>query len=166
VSYILDALKKAAEQRDAQAPAMRRLFSPVPEFTESPRWRLATVGGAAAVAGAVIAVWALWPAPSIVIDKPASAPATARVQPEAPPALGAPVAEHCTAAACAAAHQETMAPRTPRLGGLVSPLRCHRLVRKRAVLERARASIVKYTTHASCRDDDARAAVDNPCRRR
>ena len=48
MSYILDALKKAAEQRDAHAPAMRRLFSPVPEFTESPRWRLAVVGGAAA----------------------------------------------------------------------------------------------------------------------
>lgn len=59
MSYILDALKKAAEQRDAQAPAMRRLFSPVPEFAESPRWRLAAVGGAAAVAGAVVAIWAL-----------------------------------------------------------------------------------------------------------
>jgi hypothetical protein len=83
VSYILDALKKAAEQRDAHAPAIRRLFSPVPEFTESPRWRLAVVGGAAAVAGAVIAVWVLWPAPPVMTEK---ALTTARVQPEAPPA--------------------------------------------------------------------------------
>lgn len=86
MSYILDALKKAAEQRDAQAPAMRRLFSPVPEFAESPRWRLAAVGGAAAVAGAVVAIWALWPAPSVVIDTPVGSPATARVQPVAAPA--------------------------------------------------------------------------------
>jgi type II secretion system (T2SS) protein B len=85
VSYILDALKKAAEQRDAHAPAMRRLFSPVPEFTESPRWRLAAMGGAVALAGAVVAVWALWPAPAVVVEKPAPPPATARVQPEAPP---------------------------------------------------------------------------------
>jgi len=83
VSYILDALKKAAEQRDAHAPAIRRLFSPVPEFTESPRWRLAVVGGAAAVAGAVIAVWVFWPAPPAMTEK---ALTTARVQPEAPPA--------------------------------------------------------------------------------
>ena len=86
MSYILDALKKAAEQRDAHAPAMRRLFSPMPELTESPRWRLAAVGGAAAVAGAVMAVWALWPAPAVVVEKPAPPPATVRVQAEAPPA--------------------------------------------------------------------------------
>jgi outer membrane biosynthesis protein TonB len=86
VSYILDALKKAAEQRDAHGPAMRRLFSPVPEFTESPRWRLAVVGGAAAVAGAVIAVWVLWPTPPVMTER---ALTTARVQP-APPAA-APV---------------------------------------------------------------------------
>ena len=86
MSYILDALKKAAEQRDAHAPAMRRLFSPMPEFTESPPWRLAAVGSAAAVAGAMMAVWALWPAPAVVVEKPAPPPATVRVQAEAPPA--------------------------------------------------------------------------------
>jgi len=91
VSYILDALKKAAEQRDAHAPAVRRLFSPAPELAASPRWRLTARGGAAAVAGAVIAVWALWPvSPSIVIEAPLAAPATARVQPEAPPAAPPP----------------------------------------------------------------------------
>jgi type II secretion system (T2SS) protein B len=91
VSYILDALKKAAEQRDAHAPAIRRLFSPAPEMADSPRWRLAVVGGAAAVAGAVIAVWALWPVSSSVLTEPPLAPtATARVQPEAPPAIPPP----------------------------------------------------------------------------
>jgi hypothetical protein len=84
VSYILDALKKAAEQRDAHAPAMRRLFSPAPEIADSPRWRLALVGGAAAVAGAVIAVWALWPASSVLTETPPAPTATARVQAEAP----------------------------------------------------------------------------------
>jgi len=91
VSYILDALKKAAEQRDAHAPAVRRLFSPAPELADSPRWRLTALGGAAAVAGAVIAVWALWPvSSSVVIDPPLAVPATARVQPEAPPAAPPP----------------------------------------------------------------------------
>jgi Type II secretion system protein B len=85
VSYILDALKKAAEQRDAHAPAMRRLFSPVPEIADSPRWRLALVGGAAAVAGAVMGVWALWPASSVLTETPVASTATARVQPETPP---------------------------------------------------------------------------------
>lgn len=87
MSYILDALKKAADQRDAHAPAMRRLFSPAPEFADSPRWRLALVGGAAAVAGAVVAVWVLWPAPPVVTEKSAAPLATARVQPEATPAV-------------------------------------------------------------------------------
>jgi Type II secretion system protein B len=91
VSYILDALKKAAEQRDAHAPAIRRLFSPAPEMADSPHWRLAVVGGAVAVAGAVIAVWALWPVSSSVLTEPPVAPtATARVQPEAPPAVPPP----------------------------------------------------------------------------
>lgn len=111
MSYILDALKKAAEQRDAHAPAMRRLFSPVPEFTESPRWRLAVVGGAAAVAGAVIAVWVLWPAPPVVTEK---AVTTARVQPEAPPAV-APVLPAASASAPAPSPSPIVrtAPRPP-----------------------------------------------------
>ena len=93
MSYILDALKKAAEQRDAHAPAVRRLFSPAPELADSPRWRLTALGGAAAVAGAVIAVWALWPvSSSVVIEPPLAAPATARVPPEAPPAAPSPPA--------------------------------------------------------------------------
>ena len=110
MSYILDALKKAAEQRDAHAPAMRRLFSPVPEFTESPRWRLAVVGGAAAVAGAVMAVWVLWPAPPVVTE---SAVATARVQPEAPPAV-APVSPAAPASAPTAPSPAPVARTAPR----------------------------------------------------
>jgi hypothetical protein len=34
MSYILDALKKAAEQRDVHVPAMRRLFAPATEIQE------------------------------------------------------------------------------------------------------------------------------------
>jgi hypothetical protein len=115
VSYILDALKKAAEQRDAHAPAMRRLFSPMPELTESPRWRLAAVGGAAAVAGAVMAVWALWPAPAVVVEKPAPPPATARVQPEAPTAAAPapPAAPVVRTAPKPAAPVKTAAERRP-----------------------------------------------------
>ncbi|HEY7517637.1 MAG TPA: general secretion pathway protein GspB [Methylomirabilota bacterium] len=95
MSYILDALKKAAEQRDAQAPAMRRLLSPATEFPESPRWRMALVGGTAAIAGAIVAVWVLWPARAVVSEKPPPMvaerpalppPTTARIQPEAAPA--------------------------------------------------------------------------------
>ena len=83
MSYILDALKKAAEQREAHAPAMRRLFSsPTPDVADSPRWRLAIVGGAAAVAGAAIAVWAVWPARPVVTETRAAKAAPTRVQAE------------------------------------------------------------------------------------
>ena len=103
MSYILDALKKAAEQRDAHAPAMRRLFSPAPETADAPRWRLAVVAGSAAVAGAAVAVWILWPAGSAVSEKPTTvrvqheepAPLTgARVQQEASPAVTGARAQH------------------------------------------------------------------------
>jgi hypothetical protein len=83
VSYILDALKKAAEQRDAHAPAMRRLLSPAPVLTDSPRWRIAAVGGAGAVVAIALTSWVLWPsAPVVVVETPTSS--TARVQPETP----------------------------------------------------------------------------------
>jgi type II secretion system (T2SS) protein B len=77
VSYILDALKKAAEQRDAHVPAMRRLFSPAPEAADSPRWRLPAVAGGAAAAGAIVAVWVLWPTPPVVTSNAATAPVVA-----------------------------------------------------------------------------------------
>jgi Type II secretion system protein B len=88
VSYILDALKKAAEQRDVHTPAMRRLFSPDPEIVDTPRWRLALLSGGAAFAGAAVVTlaWLLWPStPGIVPEKADATPmTTARIVPEPP----------------------------------------------------------------------------------
>jgi hypothetical protein len=107
VSYILDALKKAAEQRDAHVPAMRRLFSPAPEIADSPRWRLAAVAGGAAVAGAIVAVWVLWPTPPGVTTTATSAP----LHPETPSPIVAARAEPTTPAV--AARTEPAAPAVP-----------------------------------------------------
>lgn len=94
MSYILDALKKAAEQRDVHTPAMRRLFSPDPEIADTPRWRLALLGGGAAFAGAAVVTlfWLLWPStPVIVTEKADETPTTtARVLPETPAAVQPP----------------------------------------------------------------------------
>ena len=94
MSYILDALKKAAEQRDVHAPAMRRLFTPDQEVIETPRWRLALLGGGAAFAGAAVVTlfWLLWPGtPVLVTEKADATPATtARVLPPAPAAVEPP----------------------------------------------------------------------------
>jgi hypothetical protein len=84
VSYILDALKKAAEQRDAHAPAMRRLLSPAPVLTDSPRWRIAAVGGAGAVVAIALTSWVLWPSAPVVVVMETPTSSTARVQPETP----------------------------------------------------------------------------------
>ena len=86
MSYILDALKKASEQRDVHAPAMRRLFAPVPDIAEAPRWRIALVGGGAAFAGAAVValVWMLWPAtPIVLVERPEPATA-APAKPQSP----------------------------------------------------------------------------------
>lgn len=93
MSYILDALKKAADQRDVHAPAMQRLLSTAPDIEESPRWRMALTGGAAAVGGAAVVamVWLLWPTtPVIVTDTADATPPTARFQPETPPVVQPP----------------------------------------------------------------------------
>jgi hypothetical protein len=93
VSYILDALKKAAEQRDVHAPAMQRLFRSDPEVADTPRWRMALLGVGASFAGAVVVsvLWLLWPAAPVVVPERADAtPATARVRPETPPAAVQP----------------------------------------------------------------------------
>src|SRR5512138_3151975 len=59
VSYILDALKKAAEQRSSAPNEVRRLLSPAPVAPESV-WRYVGVGAiAAGVLGVILAVW-LW----------------------------------------------------------------------------------------------------------
>jgi hypothetical protein len=91
VSYILDALKKAAEQRDVHAPALRRLLSPAPEIIDSPRWRMAVTGGAAALGGAglVAVMWMLWPTATPVMVTEAPTPTT-RVQSEPTPAVQPP----------------------------------------------------------------------------
>jgi hypothetical protein len=126
VSYILEALKKAAEQRDVHAPAMRRLFAPAPDMVESPRWRMALVGGAAALAGAsvVSVVWLLWPTtPLVVADRseatvataPAETPAAVEqplvARPPAPPA--APIVR-TTPAPLRAPSERRAAPAPPR----------------------------------------------------
>jgi len=131
VSYILDALKKAAEQRDVHAPALRRLFTPVPDVAEVPRWRIALVGGSAALAGAAVValVWMLWPTatpmpiatPMIVVERPDAAPATAALpepeirQPVQPPPPPAPPIVRTTPAPARPKAEKRPAPATPRV---------------------------------------------------
>ena len=93
MSYILDALKKAAEQRDVHAPAIRRFLSSAPEIENSAPWRIALVGGGAACAGAAVValLWVLWPATPIIVTEHLDVPpATARVQTETPPVVEPP----------------------------------------------------------------------------
>jgi hypothetical protein len=94
VSYILDALKKAADQRDVHAPAMQRLLGPAPEVVDASRWRMAITGGAAALGGAAVvgALWLMWPsAPVMVTETLDLPPATARALPqESPPVVQPP----------------------------------------------------------------------------
>jgi hypothetical protein len=130
VSYILDALKKAAEQRDVHAPALRRLFAPVPEVAEVPRWRIALVSGGAALAGAAVValVWMLWPTatpmpiatPMVVVDRPDAVPATTALaepeirQPVQPPPPPAPPIVRTTPAPARPKAEKRPAPATPR----------------------------------------------------
>jgi hypothetical protein len=74
--------------------------------------------------------------------RPARSAFPPRLQPEAAPAACAAAAQHFAPAGAATAHEKTMAPRAPRLRGLVGPLRRHWPIRKRAVLERARKRVV------------------------
>jgi general secretion pathway protein B len=85
VSYILDALTKAAQQRDRQAPVVQRLLSPVPR-ARSP-WshvsgRLLAALAVNAVLLSVVLVWWLYsastPAPSEPTAAPAPSPASPR----------------------------------------------------------------------------------------
>jgi hypothetical protein len=89
MSYILDALKRAAEQRDAQGPAVRRLFSAAPDVADAPRWRVAAVGGVAALAGALLTGWILWPGTPTPTDAPGT-PTLVGTQTETPPAVQPP----------------------------------------------------------------------------
>ena len=78
-----------------------------------------------------------------------------QLQPDAPAAASAPIAQHRASAARAATHEKAMAACAARFRRLVSAL--HRLprMRKRAVLERAAECIVKSKNRASF-------PVDNP----
>jgi len=78
VSYILDALTKAAQQRDRQVPVVQRLLSPAPR-TRS-RWshasgRLLAVLALNAVLLSAVLVWWLRPATTEAPPEPVAAPA-------------------------------------------------------------------------------------------
>jgi hypothetical protein len=118
VSYILDALKKAAEQRDAHAPAMRRLLSPAPDGDDGSRWRMAMIGGGAAFAGGVLAVWLLWPAAPVATVTPLTTMSpSAAEEPAAvqqPPAPPPPPLVRTTPPGSSPAAAATPAPKPPR----------------------------------------------------
>jgi hypothetical protein len=88
MSYILDALKKAAEQREQQEPGMRRLVAPAPwRASARSRWAAPiavalSVGAAASIALAIIS---MRPAP---IASP-----TAPIEAARPPAATTPATE-------------------------------------------------------------------------
>jgi len=100
MSYILDALTKAAQQRDRHAPVVQRLLAPAPmsrsPWTRSVGRLLALLAlNAALLAG--LLVWWLRPVPvaAPLGPVPAVAPATAEtgrpVRPEPPPRADTPV---------------------------------------------------------------------------
>jgi len=80
VSYILDALTKAAQQRDRQVPVVQRLLSPAPRARS--RWSyasgrvLAALALNAALLSAVL-FWWLRPSPPPASPEPIAAPAAA-----------------------------------------------------------------------------------------
>jgi general secretion pathway protein B len=84
VSYILDALTKAAQQRDRQAPAVQRLLSPAPR-ARSP-WshvsgRLLAALALNAVLLSVVLLWWLYPASTPAPPEPTVAPAPSPASP-------------------------------------------------------------------------------------
>ncbi len=84
MSYILDALTKAAQQRDRQAPAVQRLLSPAPR-ARSP-WshvsgRLLAALALNAVLLSVVLVWWLYPASTPAPSEPTAAPAPSLASP-------------------------------------------------------------------------------------
>jgi general secretion pathway protein B len=93
MSYILDALKKASEQRGESAPGFRRFVSSPPVPGENRRawaWRGVLAMGAAAVG--VIAFVALRTAPDVIVTAPPRAAVVAPAPAEAPraPAAASP----------------------------------------------------------------------------
>jgi len=125
VSYILDALKKAAEQRSGPPPEVRRLLAPAPVAAA---WSTPyiTLGAAAAGAIAVAAVVWMWQ------DAPAPPPRPIAAQAPTSPAravaavVAVPVPDDTRTAAVAAtrprAIAETTPPRTPPFGVASPPV--------------------------------------------
>jgi len=137
VSYILDALKKAAEQRSGPPPEVRRLLSPAPVIATWPP-RYVTLGSAAAGAIALAAVVWMWhdaPAPPppiasrasaspakpvgavVVAPAPDDKPRASSISPSAVPPRAAAVA-----ATKPRAIAETTPPRTTPLGVAAPPV--------------------------------------------
>jgi len=78
MSYILDALTKAAQQRDRQGPVVQRLLSPAPRprspwSPTSGRLLAALAVNAFLLAG--VLCWWLWPVPVAAPPEPVAAPA-------------------------------------------------------------------------------------------
>jgi len=77
VSYILDALRKVAKQRDRQAPMLQRLLSPAPAprsaWARSPGRLLAALLLNAILLSALLVIW-LRPAPVAAPPSPPAAP--------------------------------------------------------------------------------------------
>jgi hypothetical protein len=128
VSYILDALTKAAQQRDRQVPVVQRLLSPAPR----PRapWRqtsgrlLAALLVNAVLLAAVL-IWWLRPASVSTPTEPIAAtpePVAASAPPPAPPAAARPLVK-LEPLPSAASKIEKPAPRTaePRPETPVAP---------------------------------------------
>lgn len=85
MSYILDALKKAAEQRGESAPGFRRLVTTPPAPGENRRaWARRGVLALCAAAAGAIAFVAFRPAPVVTVAVPPKAAVVARAPAEAP----------------------------------------------------------------------------------
>lgn len=88
MSYILDALKKAAEQRDRHAPALKRLLGPAPTrrsvWARSPSRLLAVL---LLNAGLLIVLLLIWLRPVPIAAPPESVPAVTTSHPQQSSAL-------------------------------------------------------------------------------
>ena len=93
MSYILDALTKAAQQRDRHVPVVQRLLTPAPRlgpsWTRSPGRLLAALGLGAALP-TVFLVWWLRPDPVVTPPDPIPLAAPTTVEPPRPLRLEPP----------------------------------------------------------------------------
>jgi Type II secretion system protein B len=80
VSYILDALTKAAQQRDRQVPVVQRLLSPAPRARSGWSYASGRVLAALALNAVLLSAvlfWWLRPSPPPALPEPIAAPAAA-----------------------------------------------------------------------------------------